>query len=345
MRAHATIAAIVLVLVLLVAPVGAQAQTLENSYEPCPIAGDATLVEVSAITCGDAAPVVSALVAQPPEAAATVLSGAGWSPLRARSSEAGDQHDLVALRGLATLHVRRPGAAPDLDGWGAGRELIFARPQIIGGQPAPRGAALCTSAFLVRLSSGRRGGLSAAHCGGLRAKDHSVERHNAALRRQPAPGIVLGRVLRSLVRSQPYDALVVPVPSGPTRPASPVIDRGVNRPPWRVVATAQPSSGRAICMTGRTSGVDQCGHILSSRARSAERSVSRWAGRIVRCTTIEAAPGDSGGPIYTAPAADGTVRAVGITTLIVRTAGDRMCFTPIGPVLKGLHAKLVQASG
>lgn len=343
MRARVILTAVGLL--LLATPVRAEAQASAGSYDPCPAIGEALVVEVSATTCQDAAPVVTALLAQPPDAAAAAaaLRSVGWSPLRAQISATDGQHDLVALRGLATLHVRRAGAVPDLDGWGGGRELLFARQRLVGGKPVPSGAALCTSAFLVRLRSGRRGGLSAAHCGGLRKKDHTVRRHNAVLRRPPAPGIVLGRVVRSLIRSKPYDALVVPIPRGPNRPASAVVDRGIERPPWRVVATAKPRSGRAICMAGRTSGVDRCGHILRASAHYAERLVSRAAGRIVRCTTIQAAPGDSGGPIYTAPASDGTVRAVGITTLIVRIAGDRMCFTPIEPVLKGLHARLVRA--
>jgi len=339
MRARATL--LTAMLLALAVPTAARAQT--GAYTPCEPIGDAILVEVSAASCEDAAPIVRALLAQPPDAAASVLSGVGWSPLRARRAAANGQHDLVAIRGLATLRVRRQGTAPDLDGWSAGRELLFARKRLVGGRPAPRDSSLCTSAFIVRLRSGRLGGLSAAHCGGLRRKDRTVQRRNVALRRAPAPGIVLGRVLRILTRSEPYDALMLRIPQGANRPASAVIDRGINAPPWRVVATAQPRSGRRICMTGRTSGIDRCGQILGSRARRAERAVSRWAGVRVRCTTIQAAQGDSGGPIYTAPAADGTVRAIGIATLIVRPAGDRMCFTPIEPVLRGLGARLVAA--
>jgi hypothetical protein len=36
------------------------------------------------------------------------------------------------------------------------------------------------------------------------------------------------------------------------------------------------------------------------------------------------------------------VRAIGIAAIIV-TGGNRMCFTPIKPVLKALRAKLVAA--
>lgn len=339
MRARATLAAAILLALAL--PAGAQAQA--DAYTLCPPDGEAILVEVSATTCEDVAPVVAALLEQPADGAVFVLAAAGWSPLRAQSAAAEGQHDLVAIRGLAALRVRRRGAAPDLDGWQAGRSLVFARKRLVLGRRAPNGSSLCTSAFLVRLRGGRLGGLSAAHCGGLR-RDRTVHRRNVALLRTPPPGILLGRVLRILTRSKPLDALVLPVLAGANRPASPVIDRGISRPPWRVVATAQPRSGRAVCMTGLTSGIDRCGEILSTRARRAERIVSGWAGVVVRCTTIAAAPGDSGGPIYTRPAADGTVRAIGLATLIVRPAGNRMCFTPIIPVLNGLGAKLVTAS-
>jgi hypothetical protein len=325
---------------LLAVPAGAHAQA--ELYTSCEASGEATLVQVAGTTCESAAGVVAVLLAAPPGSAAAVLAAVGWSPLRAR--DAGDnEHDLVAIRGLETLRIRRRGAAPDLDGWEAGRELLFARKRLVGGRPAPKGAVLCTSAFLIRLSSGRLGGLSAAHCGGLRS-DRTVHRRNAALRRPPAPGIVLGRVLRIVRRTKPLDALVLRVPRGASRPASPVIDRGISRPPWRVVATAHPLANRSVCMTGRTSGIDQCGQILGTEVRRAERFVSAFAGSRVRCTSIVARQGDSGGPVYTAPAADGTVRAIGIAAIVVRPS-SRMCFTPIKPVLSALRARLVLPPG
>jgi hypothetical protein len=55
------------------------------------------------------------------------------------------------------LRLRRDGATPDLDGFAAGRELVFARPRIVGGAPIPDGAAVCTSAFLVRWEAARSG--------------------------------------------------------------------------------------------------------------------------------------------------------------------------------------------
>ena len=324
-------------------PAAAQSGIASYVYERCAPAGQASVVEVVAAPCAEAEALAAQVVAAPPDAAAAILAGAGWTALRARATSAGTEHDLVALRGGASLRIRRSGPAPDLDGWQAGRELIFARPRLVAGGRAPSGAALCTSAFLVRFANGSFGGLSAAHCGGLRS-DRTVHRRNVALRRPPQAGIILGRVQRILTRSQPYDALVVPVPSGANRARVAVVDRGVTRPPWRVVGPAQPLAGRAVCYAGRTSGIDQCGRIRGRGARRAERLLSVFAGVIVRCTTMRAREGDSGGPVYTAPSADGSVRAVGIVTLVVGSAA-RMCFTPLGPVLDGFDAQLATTAG
>ena len=311
-----------------------------GEYDPCTAVGDLQTVGVSNASCQDIAAVTAALAAAPPDQSATVLRTAGWTPLRAEASDADSAFDLVAVRGRSALRVRRPGAAPDLDGWMAGRELIFARAHLVGGARPPRDAVVCTSAFLVTLR-GHPGGLSAAHCGGVR-RDGTTHRRNAALRRPPQPGIVLGRVQRNLARSRPLDALVLPVPSGAQRPSVAVVNRGVVRPPWFVKGTARPLGKRRVCYTGRTSGVDQCGVILSGSARRINRQASRIAGTRVTCTSIIAREGDSGGPVYTRPAADGTVRAIGITTLVFGLF-QTMCFTPIEPVLDALNARLVTA--
>jgi hypothetical protein len=317
----------------------AQAEHATYEYTICASGGEASIVEVVGAPCTDAEAVAAQVVAGPIDEEGAALTAAGWSPLRAQSTAQGGQHDLLATRGTAALRIRRTGAAPDLDGWEAGRELILARKRLVGGKPAPSGAVLCTSSWLVKLAGGGLGGLTAGHCGGLR-KDRTVQRYNVGLRRPPQPGIILGRVKRILTRTKPRDALVVPVQRLPNRPALAVIDRGVSRPPWRVVGVGQATAGRAICFSGRTSGIDQCGSIDGSGARGAERILSIFAGVAVRCTTIAADHGDSGGPVFTAPAADGSVYAVGLTTLIV---GDsrRMCFTPLAPVLDALDAQLV----
>jgi len=328
------------VLALLIGAATASAQ--RGEYDRCNGPGDATAFAVSAATCAEVRPVVAALSAAPPDQSATLLGAAGWQALRAEASSDGSAYDLVAIRGRSALHVRRQGTAPDLDGWMAGRELLFASGTLVGGRRPPRGSVVCTSAFLVTLG-GRPGGLSAAHCGGLR-RDRTTIRHNAALRRPPQPGIVLGRVQRNVRRTKRLDALLLPVPTGANRPSADVVDRGVTRPPWFVVGTARPLGKRRVCYTGRTSGVDQCGVILSGDGRAINRLASRVAGVRVTCTSITAREGDSGGPVYTAPSADGTVRAVGITTLVFGLF-QTMCFTPIEPVLDALDARLVTAGG
>ncbi|MDX6719128.1 MAG: hypothetical protein QOJ63_1382 [Solirubrobacteraceae bacterium] len=336
---------IVVAVLLAVFAASARAQSSVDSYvyTPCAGAGAATVVEVIGAPCSDAEAVAAQVVAAPIDGAAGVLLAAGWTPLRAQSTDDASAHDVLATRRTAALRIRRTGPAPDLDGWEAGRELILARKQLVGGKPVPSGAVLCTSSWLVRLGGGSLGGLTAGHCGGLR-KDRTVQRRNVGLRRPPQPGIILGRVKRILTRTRPLDALLVPVPALANRTALAVVDRGVTRPPWTVAGLAQPTAGRAVCFTGRTSGVDQCGSIDSRRARAAERIVSVFAGVLVRCTTIRGREGDSGGPVYTAPRADGTVRAIGIVTLVVGET-ERMCFTPLAPVLDGLGARLVTGAG
>jgi hypothetical protein len=310
------------------------------AYERCAAVGEANVVEVLGASCAEAEAVAAQVVDAPTAGVGAALRAAGWTPLRAETTSDRSAYDIVATRGDgAALRLRRPGLAPDLDGWEAGRELIFARPRLIAGGRVPRGAVSCTSAWLVHMPGGSLGGLSAAHCGGLR-KDRTVQRRYVGLRRPPQPGIILGRVKQILTRSRPLDALVVPVPTGVDRTAVPVVDRGVSRPPWRVTGLAQPRSGLRVCFSGRTSGIDRCGSMVGSGARGAERVLSVFAGLVVRCTNIRAAPGDSGGPVFTAPDADGNVRAVGLVTLIV-VSSRIMCFTPLSPVLDGLGARLV----
>jgi hypothetical protein len=322
----------VLIAVAAVLACAASANAQAGEYAHCEKVADAIILDVSVATCDEARAVATALAGAPGADVATRLAAIGWVPLRVAANSFEDSYDLVATRGLATLLIRRPGEAPDLDGWMAGRELVFARPALVPGAPAPRGAALCTSAFLITLR-GHPGGLSAGHCGGL-TKKRATLRRNAALRRPPQPGIVLGRVQRNLRRrSRRLDALVLPVPSGAGRPAAAVIDRGLFSPPWFVRGSARPLLGRRVCFTGRTSGADQCGEIVRS-----------YPGTRLPCTTITAREGDSGGPVYTAPAADGTVRAVGVTTLVFGLL-QSMCFTPLEPVLDALNARLVTATG
>ncbi len=317
---------------LLATAASAGAQAPAGEYAHCEKTGDAILLDVSVATCEEARALATTLTGVPAANLESVLASAGWTPLRAAATGFQDAYDLVATRGLAALLIRRPGEAPDLDGWMAGRELVFARGRLVPGAPAPDGSAVCTSAFLIRLGT-HSGGLSAGHCAGV-TKRRTTRRRNAALRRPPQPGIVLGGVRRNLyrfTRSRRLDALVLPVPSGAGRPSAAVVDRGLFSPPWFVRGTARPLLGRRVCYTGRTSGADQCGRIVRS-----------YPGTRLPCTTITAREGDSGGPVYTAPASDGTVRAVGVTTLVFGLL-QSMCFTPIEPVLDALNATLVSA--
>jgi hypothetical protein len=332
-------------LVLLACSTAATAAT-GVGYSACLPAGDATAIFASGASCDDARSLAVALAAAPATAPAisAVLGAAGWAPLRAAAATDGSAYDLIVTRGRAAVSLRRSGLAPDLDGWAAGRELIFAHQPLVSGRIVR--AAACTSGFLIRIGA-RLAGLSAAHCGGLR-HDGRTQRANVGLLRRPQPGIVLGRVVRNLERTKPLDALVVPVPVAVDRPASPVVDRGVLSPPWFVTGTAAPYPGLPVCMTGQTSGPDQCGRIAGASALPAERLFRHLTGKVLRCTTIVARPGDSGGPVYTAPAADGTVQAVGVATLVItgliaRLYGVHMCFTPIAPVLDALGAQLVTA--
>lgn len=317
---------------LLSAAATASAQQLLDGYESCQKVGSAIIVEVGRASCDDARAVALALTDVPPEGVEAALTGVGWTLLRAVDTGYDDSYELFATRGLAGLWLRLPGLAPDFDGWMANRQLVFARGRLVPGAPAPAGAVACTSAFLVRVS-GHLGGLSAAHCASL-SKGRRTLRRNVALRRPPQAGIVLGTVRRNLARTRtkPLDAIVLPVPSGAGRRSAAVIDRDILGPPLFVRGSARPRVGQAVCFSGSTSSVNQCGEIVRRYPGVGRRT----------CTSITAREGDSGSPVYTAPAADGTVRAVGVASIVFGPFAS-MCFVPIGPVLKALNATLVTA--
>lgn len=331
-----------LVPVALAATPASAAVAGSSTYTRCADVPGTVLVDAARVDCPEVERVAERVAATPPDGVPAILRAQGWKETRV-AAQPDAQYDLVAVRGTDALRIRLNGRAPSLDGWAAGRELVFSRRKIVGGRPIPRDAAFCTSAFLVRLRSGSLGGLSAGHCGGLRS-DRTVQRHNAALRRPPQPGIVLGRVQRILSRSaSPIDALLLPVPQGAHRSFAGIVERGVSRPPWAVAGTGKLLAGRRICFTGRTSGVDNCGQLRGSVARPLERSLSKEFGVKVRCSTITARPGDSGGPVYTRPGQSGKVYAIGIVTLVYGPL-QRMCFTPIAPVLSKLRASVVKGT-
>ena len=328
---RALTASLLAIAMLLGAAAAASAQA--GRYTPCEKTGDARLVEVSGASCDEARAVATALAGVPPEGVEGVLRAQGWAPIRASATGYDESYDLFVTRGRAAVFIRRLGPAPDLDGWGAARELIFSRDPLVSGTRPPNGAAVCTSGFLIRVG-GSLGGLSAGHCAGL-TKKRTTLRRNAALRETRVLSLVLGGVQRNLRRKRGgIDAVVLPAPSGPGRTSSPVIDRGILGPPLFVAGSARARIGRRVCFSGRTTGIDQCGEII--------RSFPGTGG--LPCTTISAAPGDSGSPVYTAPTADGTVRAVGIAVLVFGPL-QSMCFEPIGPLLRALDARLVTAAG
>ncbi len=314
--------------------VAATANARVRPYTPCEKTGGAILVEVSGATCDEARAVATALAGVPAGGVQAALLAQGWTPLRASATGYDDSYDLFALRRRAALWIRERGAPPDLDGWSAGRELLLSRAPLVSGVVAPKDTAVCTTSFLIRL--GRHlGGLSSGHCAGLTRQRRTLRR-NTALRTSTPVGLVLGGVQRNLwrkrSRARRIDALVLPAPSGPGRFSAPVVDRGILGAPLFVIGSAQPRLGREVCFAGRTSGTDVCGDIIDSYPGTGG----------LPCTTITADLGDSGSPVYTPPAADGTVRAVGIATLVFGPF-QSMCFTPVAPVLKALNAKLVTA--
>lgn len=334
---HRSLTTMLLALTLLLGAAGPASAQLSaqpsGGYESCQKIGSAIIVEVGRATCDDARAVAVALTDVPPEGVEAALAAAGWSLLRAADTGYDDSYELFATRGLAGLWLRLPGLAPDFDGWMANRRLVFARQTLVPGAPAPNGAVACTSAFLVRVS-GSLGGLSAAHCASLTKQGRKTRRRNVALRRAPQPGIVLGTVRRNLARprTKALDALVVPVPTGPGRRAAAVVDRDILGPPLFVRGTARPRVGQEVCFSGSTSSVNQCGEIVTRFPGVGRRT----------CTAITAREGDSGSPVYTPPAADGTVRAVGIASVVFGPFAS-MCYVPIDPVLRALKATLVTA--
>ena len=332
-RAAASTLFAIAMLLAVAATAGARARP----YTPCEKTGGAIIVEVAGATCDEARAVATALAGVPAAGVAGVLLAQGWTPLRASATGYDDSYELFALRGRAALWLRERGPAPDLDGWSAGRELLFSRDQLVAGAPAPTGTAACTTAFLISL--GRHlAGLSSGHCAGLTRSRRTLRRHTA-LRTSTPVGLVLGSVQRNLWRkrsrgrSRRLDALALPAPSGPGRFSAPVVDRGILGAPLFVVGSARARIGREVCFAGRTSGTDLCGDVIESFPGTGG----------LPCTTITADFGDSGSPVYTPPAADGTVRAVGIATLVFGPF-QSMCFTPIGPVLDALNATLVTAA-
>ena len=264
--------------------------------------------------------------------AEAAVRATGWTLLRVAANSFQESYDVVATRGLAALRIRRRGVAPDVDGWTAGRELLFSRLPLVGGATPPRRL----DALHVGVPHPARHAPGRAERRALRAARRRRRRRGGATRRcgdRRSPGSSSAACdATSRAARKPIDALVLPVPSGPGRPSAAVVERFISSPPWFVAGRARPLLGRRVCFAGRTSGPDNCGRIV--------RSYPGAGG--LPCTTIIAREGDSGAPVYTEPRADGTVRAVGIANIVFGLL-QSMCFVPLGPTLDALDATLVTA--
>ena len=260
---------------------------------------------------------------------------AGWSPPRAAANDYQASYDLVATRGLRgaadpPAAARRPTSTA---GWPAASCSSRGRRSSAARAP-PRGVALCTSAFLVRLGAAPR----RPERGALRRP--ATQPHDAAPQRRAAPAAAARvrarqRATQPRPRREALDALVLPVPSGAGRPAA-RRDRSLHpRPPWFVVrhGPAAPRP-RRVCFSGIRAGPTTAATIVRTLPA---------APAACPCTPIIARPGDSGSPVYTEPGADGTVRAVGIAYIVFGLL-QSMRFVPIAPVLDALDATIVTRS-
>ena len=274
----------------------------------------------------------------PPAGIEAGLAAQGWTPLRASATGYDDSYDLFALRGHAALWIRERGAAPDLDGWTAGRELLFSRGPLAGGAPAPQrddGMHLVVSDPAGASASPAS---ASGHCAGLTRGRRTLRRH-AALRtsrarwarprrRAAQPVAQAGDVAVTADRRARAARAVRSEPHLRARHRPRILGAPAVRHRQRA-----PAAGREVCFAGRTSGTDLCGDIIESYPGTGG----------LPCTTITARPRRQRLARVHAAAADGTVRAVGIATLVFGPF-QSMCFTPIGPVLEALSAKLVTAA-
>ena len=136
-----------------------------------------------------------------------------------------------------------------------------------------------------------------------------------------------------LRRARPLDALVLPVPSGAGRPSAAVVERGLFSPPWFVA--------RQRAAQARAQGLLHGAHERRRPVRQDRALLSRHAPAV---HDDHGARGRQRGTRLHPAAADGTVRAVGVTTLVFGLL-QSMCFTPLQPVLDALDAKLVTSAG
>ena len=270
-----------------------------------------------------------------------LLRTAGWAPLRAAANDDPNVHDIVATRGHAALRIRRPGAAPDLDGWAAGRELLFARP-LARRRPA---AAAGSGRLHVGLPDQPAWSSGRAQRRALRWSAQG--RHDAPAQRRAAPAAAAGdRARRRAAQRPAHEAArrarrAGAVGSDATggrghRSRRRRVRRGSSSAPHvRRPGAASASAGARAASTSAAS---------SSTAPPPAPTASRAGARARTCSAPRSrrAAATAAGPSTPRPRADGTVRAVGITTLVFGLF-QTMCFTPLSPVLDALNAQLVTA--
>lgn len=193
----------------------------------------------------------------------------------------------------------------------------------------------CTGSFALAVPGLGNVGLTAAHCNsGPRAAP--VERGFAGTdpERPPQLGVVLTPPGE---RPAKLDAAIFSILF--KWGIAQQIERG-DRPPLfvdGVLPTAEQRRGTTICFAGRSSGADQCGHVVKCPL------VTRVRFRGVKCADVQARQGDSGGPVYLEPGLGLSTSAVGIVTGLVPRGfrlREILVYTPIEPILAALGATL-----
>ncbi|HKG40127.1 MAG TPA: hypothetical protein VKB25_14150 [Conexibacter sp.] len=188
----------------------------------------------------------------------------------------------------------------------------------------------CTSAFPV-LVRGRVHGLSAGHCSEISGGD--VTSWFA-----PAKPWTVRRNV-SLSKRERIDALMFASRSGLTIGyAQEILREGLAPLPIQgLLRRDEQTAGMTVCFAGVTSGADRCGPLLSWSPPQSEH-------RHLLCAGVAAAPGDSGGPVYSAPSGTGAAQALGVVTLALFSPETAMCYEPIDGVLDRLGATLASGS-
>jgi hypothetical protein len=319
------------------APVGADPPPAQAC--PAVTVGDQSITVSAAVDVAGPLPAGGALVT-----VRNVGCSEAYDAVRLALTVAGDEVDELAQRRLRVRSVRSSTRAgqrvrtvvaagpPD-------RLLVYTTPGPLrvdrsilrAGQHVNfyrgRGASACTAAWIVR-RGGRLFGLTAGHCARRSEIAVRVRGLDAPPRRPLGPVVWNGDA-----RGGP-DALAFAVGSATVNQA---VERGTKLP-WTVTGwrpTAAQRSGLRVCFSGRTTGRERCGTVVQPRFRRGRR-------RLV-CTDLRLRDGDSGGPVYTAPA-DGAVEALGIVTgsrtnIPPFTHGEG-CYTPIQGILSAFGATL-----